>query len=98
MWFRLTTLFLILACNVTGERSQTRPPARSVPTVQQIAERVLPSVVLIRTEDEKGVPIAQGSGFVFTDGIVVTSLHVMERASGLKSGTPSRAVNSMPQE
>jgi serine protease Do len=43
-------------------------------TPAQIAERTIPSVVLVR------VPGGLGSGFVVGDGLVVTNLHVLGRA------------------
>jgi len=62
---------------------QTRP-SRTTPKVlsaRQIVERVMPSVVLVVTQDEQGETIAQGSGFVYKQGLVATNLHVFKRAS-----------------
>jgi len=47
-----------------------------------IADRVLPSVVLIALEDEDGEQVGVASGFVVADGIVATNHHVIEGAAG----------------
>jgi serine protease Do len=57
----------------------------------------LPSVVLIITQDENGKPISQGSGFVFGSGLVVSNLHVFERATkaivkNVNTGEVSKAI------
>lgn len=41
----------------------------------------MPSVVLVVTQDKQGETIAQGSGFVYKQGLVATNLHVFKRAS-----------------
>jgi Trypsin-like peptidase domain len=66
-------------------------------TARQIADKVLPSVVLIITQDENGNPISQGSGFVIGQGLVVSNLHVFERATSaivknVKTGEVSKAI------
>lgn len=66
-------------------------------SAREIANKVLPSVVLIITQDENGNPISQGSGFVFGSGLVVSNLHVFERATNtivknVKTGEISKAV------
>ena len=43
----------------------------------QIADKVLPSVVLVVAIDSEGEPIGFGSGFVIGDGIVITNVHVI---------------------
>jgi hypothetical protein len=77
----LTLLVLLFQTNLI--EAQKKHPARKskVLSSREIAEKVLPSVVLIITQDEKGNPISQGSGFVYKPGLVVTNLHVFERAS-----------------
>jgi hypothetical protein len=59
----------------------SEPPSTKPLTPRQIVDRVLPSTVLIMTEDENGLPVAQGSGFFYKSGLVVTNLHVFTRAS-----------------
>ena len=66
-------------------------------TARQIADKILPSVVLIITQDENGNPISQGSGFVIGSGLVVSNLHVFERATNaivknVKTGEISKAI------
>lgn len=58
----------------------------------------MPSVVLILALDENGKPIGQGSGFYVRPGLVVSNLHVFDRATSasakdVKSGKMSRVVN-----
>ena len=44
----------------------------------QIADSLMPSVVLVITADSEGDPVGFGSGFVIADGIVVTNVHVID--------------------
>jgi S1-C subfamily serine protease len=48
---------------------------------REIAERILPSTVLLVMQDAKSEPLALGSGFVVGDGKVVSNFHVIEGAS-----------------
>lgn len=64
---------------------------------RQIANKVLPSVVIIITQDENGKPLSQGSGFVFSKGLIATNLHVFKRATdafvkNVKTGEISKAI------
>ena len=79
--------------------AQKKRPTRTPQTLtaREIANKVLPSVVLIITQDENGNPISQGSGFVFASGLVVSNLHVFERATNaivknVKTGEISKAI------
>ncbi len=79
--------------------AQKKRPAQTAKTLsaREIASKVLPSVVLIITQDENGNPISQGSGFVFSSGLVVSNLHVFERATNaivknVKTGEISKAI------
>jgi len=58
--------------------------APATPTAREVAEGVLPSVVMLIVEDANGSALAMGSGFVVRDGLVATSLHVVapEAAGG----------------
>ena len=47
---------------------------------RRVAEAVLPSVVLLVVEDANGQPLPQGSDFLARQGVVATSLRVMEGA------------------
>lgn len=79
--FFIAVAFLLHAGSVDAQRKGAAPRAK-VFTARQIAEKVLPSVVLIITQDENGNPLSQGSGFVYKSGLVVSNLHVFERATG----------------
>ncbi|MCH8343761.1 MAG: serine protease [Planctomycetes bacterium] len=47
---------------------------------REVAEKVMPSVVLLVMQDQHGQPIAMASGFVVRDGIVATNFHAIEGA------------------
>lgn len=49
-------------------------------TPREVAEKVMPSVVLLMMQDQHGQPLAMASGFVVRDGIVATNLHAIEGA------------------
>ncbi|MGB4990145.1 MAG: S1C family serine protease [Pyrinomonadaceae bacterium] len=72
---------------VFGQKPRSRPTPIPKVTVQnpltsrQIVDRIMPSVVLVVTQDPQGETIAQGSGFIYKPGLVVTNLHVLKRAS-----------------
>jgi hypothetical protein len=99
---KITSLFLVILTLLffaSSAEAQTKRPAPKpkVLSAREIANKVLPSVVLIITEDENGNPISQGSGFVYKPGLVVSNLHVFERASNaivknVKTGDVSKAV------
>ena len=90
--------FALLFQTYSVEAQKKRPlPEPKVLSARQIAEKVMPSVVLIITQDENGNPISQGSGFVYRPGLVVSNLHVFERATNavvknVKTGETSKAV------
>ncbi|HEV7642520.1 MAG TPA: S1C family serine protease [Pyrinomonadaceae bacterium] len=83
----LIQLSFILANTAVGQKS--RPRRKPVETTsvnksltpRQIAEKVLPSLVVVVTQDNQGDAIVQGSGFVYKQGLVATNLHVFKRAS-----------------
>lgn len=64
----------LFAAAVASDRSLAGPPI-------EIARRVIPSVVLVTTEDELGGALARASGFVVAEGIIATNLHVIRDAS-----------------
>jgi hypothetical protein len=90
---------MILMLHLNFVEAQRKRPIQAAKTlsVREIANKVLPSVVLIITQDENGNPISQGSGFVFRPGLVVSNLHVFERATSaivknVKTGEVSKAI------
>ncbi len=93
----LCLILLLLQSNFV--EAQKKRPIQTAKTLsaREIANKVLPSVVLIITQDENGNPISQGSGFVFSSGLVVSNLHVFERATNaivknVKTGEISKAI------
>ncbi len=70
----LLILLTLLAAAFASARSLAGPPS-------EIARKVMPSVVLITTEDDKGQALARGSGFVVAEGVIATNLHVIRSAS-----------------
>ena len=76
-------LFLLHQSELTYSQARTTGKRQRAATLtsRQIADRVLRSVVVIVTTDEKGRTVGQGSGFVFRPGLVVTNLHVFTRAT-----------------
>ena len=77
----LSIIFLIVQFQNVGAQKMRPDPKPKILSAREIANKVLPSVVLIITQDENGNPIAQGSGFVYKPGLVVSNLHVFERAT-----------------
>jgi S1-C subfamily serine protease len=79
----LVCLFLLHQPYLTYSQARTTGKRQRAATLtaRQIADKVLRSVVVIVTTDEKGRLIGQGSGFVFRPGLVVTNLHVFTRAT-----------------
>ena len=51
-------------------------------TAGQIAQKTIPSVVLLVMEDSYGQPMSLGSGFFVQREVIATNLHVAESASG----------------
>lgn len=90
----LTFLFQINSVDAQKKRPAPKP---TILSAREIAAKVLPSVVLIITQDENGNAISQGSGFVYKPGLIVSNLHVFERASNaivkdVKTGKISKAL------
>ncbi|MCC7308333.1 MAG: serine protease [Acidobacteria bacterium] len=87
---------LLFNTDATAQRKQPGSRPKTL-TAREIAAKVMPSVVIIITQDENGNPISQGSGFVFKPGLVVSNLHVFERATraivkNVKTGEVSNAI------
>jgi len=76
-----TTLALLLplAARAQVSPSDTQPGPLSA---REIAQRSFPSVVLLVMNDAHEQPLKLGSGFVVSDEIVATNLHVIEGANG----------------
>ena len=52
----------------------------NIKSTQEIANKALPSTVLLETEDSNGQPLAVGSGFFVQENEIVTNFHVVEGA------------------
>jgi hypothetical protein len=87
----------------TGTTADSTPPSTSIKpsptspqppqklTTAQIADRAIPSVVVVENFNEDGEKAEQGSGYVFSgDGIVITNYHVIRGAKSLNVKVPGR--------
>src|SRR5581483_8646159 len=73
---------LALAIMILALQAASGQTARQrVPTAREIAQKTLPSVVLLVTEDSNGKPKSLGSGFFVQNDIIATNYHVIEGAS-----------------
>ena len=52
----------------------------NIKSTQEIANKALPSTVLLETEDSNGQPLAVGSGFFVQENEIATNFHVVEGA------------------
>ena len=57
------------------------PFANSAESARQIASATFPSVVLLVMEDERGQPVALGSGFFVKEKVIASNFHVVEKAA-----------------
>jgi hypothetical protein len=55
--------------------------AKASENARQIASATFPSVVLLVMEDERGQPVALGSGFFVKENVIASNFHVIEGAS-----------------
>ena len=67
---------VITILGLKGAGGQTNQTRRL--TARDIAQRTLPSVVLLVTEDSDGKPMALGSGFFVQNDVIATNFHVIE--------------------
>lgn len=75
----ITGLLFILGNSCFGQpkKSSAATPNTKAFSAREIAEKFLPSVVLIVCDDGKGT-VSQGSGFFLADGKILTNYHVIE--------------------
>ena len=71
----LRFVFLLTALGLVA------PLAKSAETPRQIASASFPSVVLLMMEDERGQPLALGSGFFVKEKVIASNFHVVENAA-----------------
>lgn len=81
---RVPLLFLTVALvsafpGFAQKRAPSKPQKALLP--REIVSKVMPSVVIVVTQDNQGEMLAQGSGFSYKPGLIVTNLHVLKRAS-----------------
>jgi S1-C subfamily serine protease len=79
---RSTTNVAPSAAEIAFQEAKARADADgTLMQPREIAERILPSTVLLVMRDAKSKPLALGSGFVVGEGKVVSNFHVIEGAS-----------------
>jgi S1-C subfamily serine protease len=61
-------------------------------TPREIAKKAMPSVVLLVMEDSNGQPLAMGSGFAVSEGVIATNMHVIEGAARGYAKTASQTI------
>ena len=90
-----------LFADADGQNEQRRPAPSSVAAqsasprkdIPSIAKAANGSIVSIVMSDDKGKPIAQGTGFVVTkDGLIVTNYHVIAEGSSAVAKLPDGAI------
>ena len=55
--------------------------AKAAENARQIASATFPSVVLLVMEDERGQPVALGSGFFVKEKVIASNFHVVEKSA-----------------
>jgi len=84
-------LSLIVGTSVPAQRRKTTSHREKehVFSARQIFDKFSPRIVLIKTSDELGNPVAQASGVVISsDGYVATSGHVVVDCFSVKASLP----------
>ena len=74
---------LLLLAGTAGAQPEPQPPA-ALTSVEELAKRVRPSVVVVMFEGREGRQQGLGTGFVIdADGLIATNLHVAGEARPL---------------
>ena len=80
---RLFVAGLLLLAGTAGAQPEPQPPA-VLASVEELAKRVRPSVVVVMFEGREGRQQGLGTGFVIdADGLIATNLHVAGEARPL---------------
>jgi Trypsin-like peptidase domain len=70
--------------------AQSAPPRKDIPSIAKAANGSIVSIVM---SDDRGKPIAQGTGFVATkDGLIVTNYHIIAEGSSAVAKVPDGAI------
>lgn len=76
-FIRIIFLFLFLV-SVIGIAAQTSNPPALTP--KQVAQRTLPSIVILIINNGDSLPVTTGSGFFVDEDTIVTNYHVVKNA------------------
>ncbi len=83
-------LFFLIFVSAKIISAQSPPPRKDIPSIAKAANGSIVSIVM---SDDKGKPIAQGTGFVVTkDGLIVTNYHVIADGSSAVAKLPDGAI------
>jgi Trypsin-like peptidase domain len=81
--------FLAVFAFCQAAAAQSTPPRKDIPSIAKAANGSIVSIVM---SDDKGKPIAQGTGFFVTkDGLIVTNYHVIAQGSSAVATLPDGA-------
>src|SRR4030042_3831779 len=75
---------LILICALvtfSGTFGQAAPKGKKTLPSREIVQKVSKSLVLVVAQGKNGEVIAQGSGFIYKENVIATTLHIFKRAS-----------------
>src|SRR2546428_4324167 len=78
------TIFVLLALNLEA-LAQTTHPRRAELTARQIAQRTLPSVVVLIAERDGSDTVSIGTGFFVDKDVIATNYHVVKDASQISA-------------
>src|SRR5690348_12910115 len=73
----------LIAFSVIVTAANFKPSHIQAQNAQQVAQKALPSVVLIAAKPAKGKGISLGSGFFVQPDVIATAYHVIKGASAL---------------
>lgn len=76
-FIRIIFLFLFLV-SVIGITAQTSNPPALTP--KQVAQRTLPSIVILVINNGDSLPVTTGSGFFVDENTIITNYHVVKNA------------------
>src|SRR5437899_6237697 len=77
--FLVVFAIIVISASTGAQRVAQHRPL----TAREVAQRTLPSVVVLMTEDKYGEPFALGTGFFVNDGLIATNYHVVKDASAI---------------